>query len=68
MKITRRKRSKQSYTKPSVSLIELESVPLLAKSNDGDSGGAKGVEPLGGGITDGNMDSNLDFAGDTLGY
>lgn len=48
MKITRRKRSKQSYTKPSVSLIELESVPLLAKSNDGDSGGAKGIEPLGG--------------------
>ncbi len=68
MKITRKKRNERSYIKPSVRLIELESVPLLAKSNDGGGGGAKGIDPQEGGITNGDMDSNLNYIGDTLGY
>ena len=40
MKIIRKKRRECSYTKPSVRLIELESVtPLLAQSNSGSKSG-----------------------------
>ena len=68
MKITRRKRSKRNYIEPSVRLIELEStVPVLAGTSDGGSG-AKSIDPQEGGMLNGDMDSNLNFVGDTLGY